>query len=228
MPNGVRTRCSISGVSGIVPSKLPGWTMSPVGARGREFPVFGRKSIGLRASPQVDPLLIAHHFKRPLQAVVGVGEQSRAKQYRERRTGSKQRLARPQAVGLFVNLNGRDVVIERDYLAGQTCFAHLNLFEHAERTGDPRPDNGAADPGQRADRVKTRLKVLPCDKIWNTCSRSVSCARANWVGNVASKRHAPAGSQQPSPCGGGLRRAMEPDCRLPWTIAPEFPADSSS
>ena len=135
----------------MVPSKLPGWNQVAGWRAGRKFPVLGRKSFGLRAAPQIDPLLIAHHFERPLQAVIGIGEQSRTKRYRKRRTRSKQRFAGPQAVGLFVNLNGRDVVRQRDYFAGQTRFAHLNLFEHAERAGDARPDNRAADPGQRAD-----------------------------------------------------------------------------
>ena len=119
---------------------------------GRELPVLGRKSFGLRAASKVDSLLIAHHRKRPLEAVVCVRKQSWAEQNRQRRPRSVQRLTRPQAVGLFINLNRRDVMVESDDFAGQARFAHLHLFEHAERPGNPRPDDWAADPRQRAGR----------------------------------------------------------------------------
>jgi hypothetical protein len=38
-----------------------------------------------------------------------------------------------------------------DHFTGQTGFAHLNLIEHAEWARDARPDDWAADPGQRTD-----------------------------------------------------------------------------
>ena len=168
----------------------------------------------MRATPKIDSLLIAHHRERPLEAIVGVGKQSRTERYRERRPCSIQRLTRPQAVRFFINLNGRDVVTERDHLAGQTGFAHLNLFEHAERARDARPDDGAADPGQRCRLRGLWLKVSPATRFGRRVPAASACAKANCVGKVASNRAAPAGSQQSSPRGGRLLRAVKSDSGL--------------